>query len=141
MTKTYLVAGSNWTAQVEIENIENYELNSIQVEAATRAVEAKFGKRFDIEIYGHLPISLTDEQQEQDELHASLVKLMTDELEPNCGIGMLLCIMDNQGIVLEHNKDHEWYISSKTILENVGMPHLVEKFLLKYPDNKKNKSV
>ncbi len=142
MTKNYLVAGANWSSQVEIENSESYTDTSIQIEAATRAIEAKLGKRNDINIIHHEPISLTDEQKEQDPLHASLVGLLTDELEIGCGIGMLLCIMDTQNTdTYDSDEPHEWYISSKSVLENMSNQSLVNVFDKKYPNLKKDKSV
>ena len=68
-------------------------------------------------------------------------ELLTTELEPGCGIGMLLCIMDNQDPdTYPANEDHEWYVSSKTILENIGYPTLVKTFDVKYPNKKKKTS-
>jgi hypothetical protein len=141
MTKTYLVAGANWVAEVELANVETLSADDIRMEAATRAVEAKFGKRKDIAINQHPPISLSKQQKKENELHASLVELLTEELETGCGIGMLLCIMDNQDPdTYKEGEDHEWYVSSKSILENVGVPSLVERFNKKYPDKKKTRA-
>lgn len=142
MTKTYLVTGATWIAEVTLNNIEDLTINQIQLEACTQAVERHFGKRIDIP-YQKLdtPLCLTEEQRKEDELHAAIVDLLTNELEPGCGIGMLLCVMDNRdpdGV--SNDEDDEWYINSKSILENVGCPSLVKRFNEKYPKKKKRKS-
>ena len=137
MTKTFLVAGSTWVAEVNIENAEALPPNTLKIEAMTRAVEAHFGKRDDIEITRHEPIVIPEDKRETDELHTALVDLLSEELEPGCGIGMMLCIMDNQDpATYKSGEDHEWYMSSKVVLENVGMPELVKRFNEKYPDKK-----
>lgn len=141
MNKTYIVAGSNWIAEVPLTNIEHLSQDEIKTEVCTRAVERHFGKRTDLTYLQHPPIKLTEEQKNEDQLHVALVKLLTDELEKGCGVGMLLCIMDNQDPdTYDTNEDHEWYINSKTILENVGIPSLVDVFNKKYPDKKKKGS-
>jgi hypothetical protein len=138
MTKTFLIAGSNWVSEVELDT-EHLTLEQIKLEAATRAVEQHFGKRDDIPYQRHEPITLTEEDRKKDELHACLVDLLTEELEKGCGIGMLLCIMDNRDPnTIPKNEDSEWYISSKLILENVGIPSLVKRFDEKYPVGSKN---
>lgn len=138
MEKTYIVAGANWIAEVELTDIEHLSKDEIQLEACTRAVERHFGKRTDIPYQKHPPITLTPSQKKQDELHAALVQLLTDELEPGCGIGVLLCVMDNQDPdTYDANEDHEWYINSKTILENVGIPSLISTYNKKYPSKKR----
>lgn len=129
MTKTFLVAGSNWVAEVDIVDVETLSLGTIKMEAATKAIEALFKKRDDVEIDYHEPIVLTQEQKDSDNLHCKLVELLTDEIEPGCGVGMVLCIMDNQDPDKHKaGEDHEWFVSSKTILENAGMPMLAQKF-------------
>jgi hypothetical protein len=138
MMKTYLVAGANWVAEVDLSNCQDMEPSTLQMEAATRAVEALFGKRDDISISKHEPIILTEEQKKEDELHAALINLMTDELKEGCGIGMLLCVMDNQDpATYKKGENHEWYISSKSVLENVSVPDLVNRFVEKYPKESK----
>jgi hypothetical protein len=128
MTRTFFVAGTNWISEIELDT-EHLTDEEIKVEAATRAVEQHFGKRNDIPYQNHLPLALTKEEQEQDQLHAAVIELITEELEEGCGIGMLLCIMDKDG-------PEEWYINSKSILENVGVPNLVKRFDEKYPTKK-----
>ena len=136
MTKTFLVAGASWVAEVELTDTESLP-QSLQMEAATRAVEARYGMRSDIPVYLHSPIKLTKSQKNADELHASLVTLLTDELVKGCGIGCLLCVMDNSEEAKQKpDEDHEWYINSKSVLENVGVPKLVERFIEKYPVKK-----
>lgn len=136
MTRTFFVAGTNWVSEVELDT-EHLTVDQIKLEAATRAVEQHFGKRHDIPYLKHNPITLTDEQRKSDELHSALIDLMTEELEEGCGIGMLLCIMDNrQSKDIPKGEDSEWYISSKSILENVGIPSLVKRFDEKYPVKK-----
>jgi hypothetical protein len=122
MTKTYIVAGANWIAEVELPDVENFDIEMIKTEAATRAVEALFKKRFDI------PVNQYDrgDVDPEGELNEALLELLTEELEPGCGIGVLLCIMNVEG---ENTDEHqEWYISSKEILQNVGLPHLVKRY-------------
>jgi hypothetical protein len=128
MNKTYSVYGANWWCEVELQDVETLPIDSIKIEAATRAVEAFYGKRDDIETYEFDPSAI---DENVDELHATILQLLKEELEPDCGIGMLMSISDG--------KD-EWYINSKSILENVGVPSLVEKFDQKYPDKKKQTS-
>ncbi len=136
MTKTFFVAGSNWVSEVELDT-EHLTTEEIKMEAATRAVEQHLGKRNDLPYTRHEPIVLTEEQVIEDPLHAALVKLLTDELEDGCGIGMMLCIMDNRDPdEVPKDEDSEWYITSKTILENVGIPNLVKRFDEKYPIKK-----
>lgn len=133
MTRTYLVAGSNWVSEVELDT-EHLTTEEIKQEAATRAVEQHLGKRNDIPYHQHPKIELTAEKRSEDELYACLVDLINNEIEEGCGIGMLLCIMDNRGPDgVPKGEDSEWYISSKTILENVGVPSLVKRFDEKYP--------
>lgn len=136
MTRTFFVAGTNWVSEVELDT-EHLTVDQIKLEAATRAVEQHFGKRHDIPYLKYDPITLTNEQRKSDELHSALIDLMTEELEEGCGIGMLLCIMDNrQSSDVPKGEDSEWYISSKSILENVGIPSLVKRFDEKYPVKK-----
>lgn len=140
MNKTYLVAGANWIAEVNLTDVEHFNQNEIQLEACTQAVERHLGKRTDIPYYKHNPLTLTEEQRNADELHSALIDLLTEELEKGCGIGMLLCVMDNQDpATYADNEEHEWYVNSKMILENVGAPSLVKTFDNKYPDKKKKK--
>lgn len=136
MTRTFFVAGANWVSEVELDT-EHLTVEQIKQEAATRAVEQHFGKRNDIPYKQHDPIKLTIEERAEDELHAVIVDLLTDELEEGCGIGMLLCIMDNRNPNdVPKGEDIEWYISSKSILENVGIPSLIRRFDEKYPVKK-----
>lgn len=136
MTRTFFVAGSNWVSEVELDT-EHLTNEQIKQEAATRAVEQHLGKRNDLPYVQHNPISLTDDERESDTLHATLVDLLTEELEKGCGIGMLLCIMDNRDPnSIPKGEDSEWYIASKSILENVGVPSLVKRFDEKYPVKK-----
>ncbi len=138
MIKTYLVAGSNWSAVVPIDNVDDLSMENLQLEVATRAVETKLGKRHDIAIDDHVPIVTTDLQRKNHELHCALVELMTDELIPECGIGMLICVMDNdKPEEFKAGETHEWFISSKLILENIGMTHLIREFDKRYPMEKK----
>ena len=138
MDKIYVVAGANWVAQIDLSDFDPTGSN-VYVEACTRAVEAKFGTRKDIPIQYHTPIALTLKQRTSDAMHASLVDLMTDEIEPGCGIGALLCIMDTvDPESFKDGEEHEWFMSSKLILENAGVPKLVEKFNVKYPTKKKD---
>jgi len=133
MTRTFFVAGANWVSEVELDT-EHLTVEEIKLEAATRAVEQHFGKRDDVPYVKHDPIVLTDDERESDTLHACLVDLLTDELEKGCGIGMLLCIMDNRAPSnIPKGEESEWYIASKSILENVGVPTLVKRFDEKYP--------
>ena len=141
MVKTYLVSGASWLAEVEIENIEDLTPDQVRFEACTRALEAHFGMRDDIEISRHPPIKLTKEQRSEDQIHSALVDLLTTELETGCGVGVLLCVMDDKDPEeYKEGEDHEWYMNSKSILENVGVPKLVKKFNEKYPDKKKKGS-
>jgi len=129
MLKTYLVAGASWVAEIDLENTDNTSEDNLKIEAASRAVEAHIGRRPDILVDRHSPISLTKDEKElsENELHAALVELLTTEIDIGCGIGALLCIMDST------NEQNESFISSKIILENVGIPRLIQKFNEKYP--------
>lgn len=136
MMRIFFVAGANWVSEVELDT-EFLSVDEIKTEAATRAVEQHLNRRDDIPYRSHPPIQLTEEEREQNQLHAALVDLITDELEEGCGIGMLLCIMDNRDPNnMPKGEDSEWYISSKSILENVGVPSLVKRFNEKYPVKK-----
>ncbi len=140
MEKTYLVAGANWIAEVNLNNIEHLTQNEIQLEACTQAVERHFGKRKNIPYYKHDPLTITEEERKDDELRAALVDLLTEELKEGCGIGMLLCVTDNQDpATYADGKEHEWFVNSKMILENVGCPSLIKAFDEKYPDKKPKK--
>lgn len=132
MTRKFYVAGSNWTSEVELSNVEDFPPDSLQMEAATRAVEARYGKRSDVEYSSHKPIKLTNKQKATCQLHAALVQLLTDELIEGCGIGNLLCVMDAE----KKDEDNEWYVSSRVVLENAGVPKLVAVFDEKYPSKK-----
>ncbi len=141
MVKTYLVSGASWLAEVEIQNAEDLSIDDIKIEACTRALEAHFGKRNDVLYSKHSPFKLTEDEKKKDELHAVLVDLITTELETGCGVGTLLCVMDTQDpSTYKEGEDHEWYVSSKAILENVGIPTLIQKFDEKYPNKKKKVS-
>ncbi len=138
MIKTYIVAGANWSVVVPIDNVDDLSLENLQLEVATRGVEAKLGKRTDIVIEDHSPIITTDLQRQTHELHCAMVELMTDELVPGCGIGMLVCVMDNdKPEEFKAGENHEWFISSKLILENIGVNHLIGEFNKRYPVEKK----
>lgn len=128
MMKTFFVVGSNWISEVELDT-EHLTDEGIKVEAATRALEQHFGKRHDIPYRSKTPICLTEEEREEDQLHTALIELLTEELEEGCGIGMLLCIIEKDG-------PEEWFINSKSILENVGVPNLVKRFNEKYSTKK-----
>jgi hypothetical protein len=131
MTKNFLISGVNWVAEVEVNNAETYEERDLHIETTTRAVEAKFGKRKDVNILYHDPLKITPSDEQSLETH--LLNLLTHEITPKSGIGMVMCIMDLQ---TSDDKENEWYISSKVILENAGFPSLVEKFDHKFPDKK-----
>jgi hypothetical protein len=136
MMRTFFVAGSNWVSEVEL-NTEHLTVEQIKLEAATRAVEQHLGRRQDIPYRNHDPIVLTEEERNENPLHAAIIELLTTELEEGCGIGMLLCIMDNRcPDDIPKGEDSEWYISSKSILENVSVPFLVSRFDEKYPVKK-----
>ncbi len=120
--KTYVVAGVNWIAKVEIADSFS---DCPQTEAATRAVEALYGMRKDIKIQKHK--AKITKNQRKDGVTSALFDLLTDELTEGCRVGCLLAI--SNGI-------DEWFISSKVILENVGVPKLVAIFNEKYPDKK-----
>lgn len=136
MTRTLLVAGTNWVSKVELDT-EHLTVEEIKMEAATRAVERHFGRRNDIPYIKHDPIKLTKKERDKNELHATLIDLMTNELETGCGIGMILCIMNTRNTNdIPKGEDSEWYISSKMVLENVGVPSLIKRFNEKYPVEK-----
>lgn len=136
MTRTFFVAGANWVSEVELDT-EHLTVEEIKMEAATRAVEQHFGRRNDIPYKNHDTVVLTEEERESDPLHTAIIDLLTTELEEGCGIGMLLCIMDNRNPNdIPKGEDSEWYIASKSILENVGVPALVKRFDEKYPVKK-----
>jgi hypothetical protein len=135
MTKTFIVTGANWTAKVDLGDYESLPTSDLQTEAATRAVEARYGKRSDVDITYHKPIKMNKKDRNQYELTAALIDLITDELQDGCGVGNLLCVIDptiNKG----SGDDGEWYISSRVILANAGVPKLIERFNEKYPDKK-----
>lgn len=136
MTKSFVVTGANWTAEVELNFWETQPPVDPHIEAATRAVEARYGKRSDIPITYHKPIKLTQKQKDKFELQSVLIDLLTEELIAGCGIGMLLCVIDPT-VVKDSGMDSEWYISSKEILANAGIPKLITTFDEKYPDKKK----
>ena len=136
MIKSFIVAGSNWNVAVDLSDVDNLNQEELKVEACTRAVERHLEKRTDLPYSQHDVIKLTKKQKQKDQLHATIIELLSEELKPGCGIGMLLCIIKNDGTPLKENEDNEWYISSKNILENVGRPDLVEVFNKKYPDKK-----
>jgi hypothetical protein len=133
MTKKYLVHGSNWTAEVEIPNAEVFNEDQLPMEAATRAVEAMLDKRQDIDVSEFVPKKLSKKEKAQDEMFAAIWELLTEELEPGCGIGMLLGITD----ITDGKKDEPRFINSKKIMENVGIPSLVDIFDAKYPSTNK----
>lgn len=127
MNKNFMVAGSGWVAEVPLENVEVLDFEQVKKEAATRAIEALFKKRSDIEIQKH-ETPREDMEVPGDEINNAIVELLTSELQPGCGVGMILCVMDHEHPEFTSGGNHEWYISSKEILENVGLPSLVKKF-------------
>jgi hypothetical protein len=139
MVKTFIVTGANWTAEVNLGDYESLTTFDLQTEAATRAVEARFGKRSDIQITYHKPIKLTKKQKDQCELQSILIELLTEELIAGCGIGNLLCVIDPD-VSKEQQIDNEWYISSRIVLANAGIPKLLDRFNEKYPDKKQKTS-
>lgn len=135
MIKNYLVSGATWVAQVDITDtiMENLSPDDIHIEVATIAVEAYYKKRTDVVIVNHDPIEMSNEEMIQNEGQACIMELMADEIEKGCGIGVLLCVMDVTG-PRQNDGEHEWYISSKLVLENAGMPRLANLYLQKHPD-------
>lgn len=134
MTRTYVIAGATWVAYVPID-IEQLSMEQIKLEACTRAVEAFLKKRSDIEV---IPTGFTKNQEElseADEMHKALIELMTTELEPGCGIGTVLCIIDKEPL---EGVESEWFVNSKLVLENVGESRLVNVFTEKYPYRKES---
>jgi len=136
--KLYVVTGANWSADVSIDNdfINNTPKDSIVVEVATRAVEALFKKRKDIEIHTFDKSVFNYDENgdtitvDKNDMRTVIVDLLTDELVPNCGIGMLICI------ACEDDLTNESYISSKIVLQNAGINNgLIEAFDVKYPDD------
>lgn len=126
-SNTYTILGSDWAANVELNDKDVIDKNNIHVEVITRAVEALIGKRKDVKIKNYKKHQLAD-MFEDSQIQSILFELMTDELEPGCRIGMLFCIF-------EKGKPQTFF-SSKIILQNVGLPKLVAKFDKKYPDLK-----
>lgn len=134
MMRNFVVSGTNWMSQINI-NTDDIPADQLLMEVATRAVERHFRKRSDVFYKTHDPICLTKEERAEDEFKAILVDLLTTELEEGCGIGTMIFIMDCRDDISE-NEDSEWFISSKPVLENVGIPSLIQKFIEKYPIEK-----
>ena len=127
MIKEFLIAGSDWIAEVPVDEKDTHEPD-LKVEAATRAVEAVLGKRDDIDLYAYDGI-LGKDGEEKNELQETLMELVREELEPGCRIGCLL--------VITQKGDKEFYfINSKIPLSNAGVYDLANKFDKKYPDQK-----
>lgn len=130
MNKSFLVAGATWTATVTVEYVENYATDDdLRIEAATQAVEALYGKREGVEIHKH-NFTITDNSSEYTQI---LCALINTEIEPNCGIGAVLVIKNQDDEITNKDEDNEWYISSKIILNNAGFPKLATKFDAKFP--------
>jgi len=136
--KIYVVTGANWCADVELTEKDindSVHKDNIVIEAATRAIEAFFNKRNDIEIRRFDKDEFnydadTGELIEKNELRQVIVDLLTDELIKDCGIGMLICV------ACTDNLNNESYISSKVIMQNAGISgKLIEAFDKKYPDD------
>jgi hypothetical protein len=129
MTKTYIVSGATWLAEVELDQPETMSENDIQIEAATRAVERHI-KKIPIEGVSYSshknPIKVDESYPE---VYSSIIEMMVEELEKGCGIGGLLCIMgyDNSSL------GEECYVNSRDILVNVGLPKLVNVYDKRYP--------
>jgi hypothetical protein len=125
MTKTYLIAGSTWVAEVTLTDTESYEDSYTRIEAATRGVEAWFKRRDDINV---MDVGY-DKCESTDSLVRTIDKAINEELIKGCGIGELLAIVDAEAI----DSNHTWYIRSREILENVGAPRLIEAYNKKFP--------
>lgn len=136
MIKNYLVAGVNWVAEIPLEIEKEDSIDAIKLEACTRAIEARVGKRNDIVIKEMEPMVLSDGEKSENPIRAALIQLFTTELVIGCGIGAFLCVMEDKinGEDIEGNR--EWYVSSKTIFENAGIPKMVESFNKQYPQIK-----
>jgi hypothetical protein len=135
MTKKFYVTGANWSAYVDLSTYDHLTDSQLIYEACTQGLEQHIGKRTDVLYNAHKAITLTDEQKTENPLYAALVDLITTEISPNCGVGALLCVMEDVENPKD-GKDHEWYINSKSILENVGIPSLVSIYDEKYPQMK-----
>lgn len=149
MNEKYLiVAGATWSAEIDVSDLEGLDDNQIRMEAATRGVEAWFGKRKDIEIIPTPPLGLTEEELEEaglDNMHIALEQLLTTELKEGCGIGKIIAVLTNidaETMTDEEWGKHEWYVSSDRVLANVGKHDLVDifnKVCPKLVDKKKKK--
>jgi hypothetical protein len=68
--------------------------------------------------------------------------LIQCDIIEGCGIGATICIMDDCDPKLYAvGEEHEWYVTSKKILENVGAPELVKAFDKKFPTKSQDKAV
>lgn len=135
MIKKYIVAGANWTAKVSFEDTLGV-VKDIPYEIATRAVEAFFNKRSDIKIKRGVQFVSKQPVDTLDDMHDVMIDLLSTELIAGCGIGMLIMVMDDKNPAnYKTGESHEWFIQSKDILSNVGLPTLIDAFNTKYPDN------
>lgn len=134
MTKEFLIAGTDWVTEVTIETKDNETVvENMRVEAATRAIEGRFGKRDDMEFHEYDGIFEKD-NTEPDELQRTLFELVHEELEPGCKVGCLLAI------AMKDDKEL-YFINSKIVLQNAGFGKLAKIFDKKYPDSiKKEKT-
>lgn len=125
MIKHYLIAGTDWIADVPI-NTEDIEESNWKVEAATRALEAILGKRDDIDLYSY-DGNIGWKDKPIGELEETLMSLVKNEIEDGCRIGVML--------VVTATDDTEYYfLNSKIVLQNGGFGELVNKFDEKFPD-------
>ena len=128
--KVFMVAGTNWVATVNIENYKDYNKDQIWIEAATRGVEKHFNKRNDVDIEYREPDyeEIKEKFPNMNKIDRNMLELKSTELEKGCGIGGIICI---------NGEEENRFIMSKFILENVGIPHLVDVFNKKYPNPEK----
>jgi hypothetical protein len=143
--KSLLVSGATWIAEIDISDLEGLDDNVIRMEAATRGVEAWFGKRKDIEII-NLPNECLELEKLDDEdrnnMHIALRQLLTDELKKGCGIGRIITVLkdvDPETLTEENWGTHEWYVNSDKVLANAGKHDLVDLFNKVCPELNKSK--
>lgn len=117
--KDFIVTGATWTALVENIDSDLYQEREIYTEAATRAVECAFGKTVaGVQIQTIDSSDIPPDFKSNKNFEATFSDLLFEELEPGCGIGTVISIVDVSKL------NDRMYILSKFVLQNAGMPRL-----------------
>lgn len=159
MNKQYCVVGSSWTAIVNVEvdanivnNPSSKELKDLITELSTKALEVHFKRKEHPDVL-YTPVKksfLVESFDKQypadngaDEFRETVVNLISEELVPDCGVGMILSVVDMDYYSdlnaedINNTKEYEWYTLTGSLLADVGRQDLAKVFKKKFAEEQK----